>query len=219
MSVVGFSTLYLRRAVAVLEQLDVEEIERAAELVFETLLAGRTVFVAGNGGSAALADHLACDLGKSPLGRAFPTPPALGGGRMRRPRVLSLSANGAVLTAWSNDVGYEHAFAEQLRSLAEPDDLLLVISASGNSPNIVKALEAAPSLGVRTLAWVGFDGGVARRLAERSVHVAVDDYGLTESAHDVLSHLTIDLVRNRLASMDSAPDTGEVTRVVKVNAG
>jgi D-sedoheptulose 7-phosphate isomerase len=145
------------------------------------------VFIAGNGGSAAIASHLACDLEKTVAG-----PP--GRRATRRLRAVSLSDNMATLTAWANDEGYQNVFSERLLAHADAGDVLLVISSSGNSPNILEALRVARELDMRTIAWVGFGGGRAMELAECCVHVAIDDYGMAEGIHGVLGHLVTDLV-------------------------
>ena len=159
----------------------------STRFLLEAYNAGKTVFIAGNGGSAAIASHLACDLEKTVAG-----PP--GRRATRRLRAVSLSDNMATLTAWANDEGYENVFSERLLAHADPGDVLLVISSSGNSPNILEALRVARELDMRTIAWVGFGGGRAMDLADCCVHVAIDDYGMAEGIHGVIGHLVTDLV-------------------------
>lgn len=162
----------------------VERLQRAYE-------AGAQVLVAGNGGSASTASHIACDLGKTVLG-ANPT------SRASRFRVVSLADNVALLTAWANDEGYDTVFAEQVRMLGRAGDVLLVVSAGGNSPNIVEAVRAAKEQGLETVALLGFDGGRVRELADHCIVVTCDDYGHVESAHLVLGHLLTHWLRERL---------------------
>ncbi|MBI4509578.1 MAG: SIS domain-containing protein, partial [Deltaproteobacteria bacterium] len=107
----------------------------------------------------------------------------------KRFRVISMCDNLSLLTAWANDVSFDTVFAEQLKGLARPGDVLLVITGSGNSPNILRALETAQEVGMKTLGWLGFDGGKALSLCDRSILVRTHDYGLVESAHAVLTHL------------------------------
>lgn len=142
--------------------------------------AGGTIFVAGNGGSAATASHLACDLGKAT--RSTERPPM---------RVLSLSDNTAWFSALSNDEGYDRAFTGQLENFAREGDALLVISASGNSPNLVSAVQCARSRGVTTMALLGFDGGALLGLVDQPVWVASPPgtYALVEDAHSALCHV------------------------------
>jgi D-sedoheptulose 7-phosphate isomerase len=182
-----FAKTYLGSIAGLLAQLDPGPIGSTTEMLLDAYVQGKTVFIAGNGGSAAIASHLACDLEKTvagPRGKRAP----------RRLRAVSLNDNLATLTAWANDEGYENVFSERLRAHADADDVLLVVSSSGNSPNIIEALRVAGELGLRTVAWVGFDGGRALRLAECVVHVPVNDYGMVEGIHSVISHLVTDLV-------------------------
>jgi len=187
-----FSADYFERTHQALLAIAHDEIERCCEALLDCVRRDGTVFIAGNGGSAALADHLACDLVKSALGRDYPVKSNV------RPRACALSTNTALFTAWANDVGYDVVFSESLRSLARPGDLLLVISASGKSPTVLAALEAARELGLDTLGWLGFDGGPARAACNASVLVPSFDYGIVESAHATLGHLTTDWLRERL---------------------
>lgn len=182
-----FSNDYLRSIAGILDQLEQEPILTSTRLLLEAYQTGKTVFIAGNGGSAAIASHLACDLEKTAAGPR-------GRRASRRLRAVSLSDNLATLTAWANDEGYENVFSERLRAHADPGDVLLVISSSGNSPNVLEALRTANELGMRTIAWVGFGGGEAMRLSECTVHVAIDDYGMAEGIHGVIAHLVTDMV-------------------------
>lgn len=188
-----FSASYFERTRQVLEAIDPDEVDRCCEALLECIRRDGTAFIAGNGGSAALADHFACDLVKSILGRDYPVKSSV------RPRACALSTNTALFTAWANDVGYDVVFSESLRSLARPGDLLLVISASGKSPNIVAALNAAAELGIEKIGWLGFDGGPARALCDASVLVPSFDYGIVESAHATLGHLSTDWLRAHLS--------------------
>ncbi|HEX5505871.1 MAG TPA: SIS domain-containing protein [Thermomicrobiales bacterium] len=178
---------------AVLAALPVDDVARLIAELEAAYDAGRQIFVAGNGGSAATAAHLACDLGKTTLGRA-------GGGPARRFRVIALTDNVPLLTAWGNDAGYAVVFAEQLRNLADPGDLLVVISASGNSPNILAALAAARELGLRAAGLLGFGGGAAAGLVDTAVVVPSADYGHVEDVHLVLTHLVTAHFRQALAA-------------------
>lgn len=188
-----FTADYFERTRQALEAIDHDAVDRCCEALLACMRRDGTVFIAGNGGSAALADHLACDLVKSVLGRDYPVQCSV------RPRAWALSANTALFTAWANDVGYDVVFSESLRSLARPGDLLLVISASGKSPNILNALQAASEIGITRLGWLGFDGGPAHASCDASVLVPSFDYGIVESAHATLGHLTTDWLRARLS--------------------
>ena len=166
------------------------------------------MLVAGNGGSASTASHLACDLAKTVLGAR----PEL---RRSRFRAVSLADNVALLTAWANDVSYEAVFAEQVKMLGRPGDVLCVISASGNSANVVGAVEAARALGLHTIGFLGFGGGRLRDLVDDYVVVPCDDYGHVESTHLVLGHLLTEWLRARLDEdgSDGAPDEADGSRV------
>jgi D-sedoheptulose 7-phosphate isomerase len=183
----NFTKDYLRAIAGILDQLESGPIAMSARILIDAYHAGRTVFIAGNGGSAAIASHLACDLEKTVAGPRTRR-------SARRLRAVSLGDNLATLTAWANDEGYENVFSERLRAHADPGDVLLVVSSSGNSPNILEALRVARELDMRTIAWVGFGGGQALELSECCVHVAIDDYGMAEGIHAVIGHLVTDLV-------------------------
>jgi D-sedoheptulose 7-phosphate isomerase len=177
----AFMKNYVTASSQALAKIPLDDLESVVQVLVEAYERRARVFIAGNGGSASLASHLACDLEKTASG---PQPRLA----KQRLRATSLSDNVATLTAWANDEGYRVVFSEQLRAQAEAQDVLIVISASGNSPNIVAALEAAAELGMHTIAMVGFDGGLAMRLADQHLHVANDDYGIVEGVHGVLTH-------------------------------
>jgi D-sedoheptulose 7-phosphate isomerase len=170
-------TVYLSELLA---QLDCEAIERVGLLLEDARHAGSTIFLIGNGGSASTASHLANDLGLGPRVR---------GGHAYRAH--SLTDNVAFMSAAGNDLGYETIFVEQLKTLMRPGDVVVAISASGNSPNVVKALEYAKQLGATTIALTGFDGGRLRQLADECVHIQTPrgDYGPVEDLHVMLGHL------------------------------
>jgi D-sedoheptulose 7-phosphate isomerase len=166
-------------------------LDRVGRRLLETAEAGAQILVAGNGGSASTASHFACDLAKTVLGAK----PEL---RTSRFRAVSLADNVALLTAWANDVSYEAVFAEQVKMLGRPGDVLFVISASGRSANVVQAVHAARSIGMHTIGFLGFDGGSLRDLVDDCVLVPCDDYGHVESAHLVLGHLLTQWLHDRL---------------------
>jgi D-sedoheptulose 7-phosphate isomerase len=178
----GFIDRYVGCFAKALGELSSDDIAAVVATLVGAYQRNARVFIAGNGGSAALASHLACDLEKTASGAQ----PRL---VRRRLRALSLNDNVATLTAWANDEGYRFVFAEQLRGHADPGDLLIVISASGNSPNIVTALETAAELGLGTIALLGFEGGRALDLVDQALHVPISDYGIVEGVHGVLTHV------------------------------
>jgi D-sedoheptulose 7-phosphate isomerase len=198
----GFIEGYVSFFAKALGDLVADEIDTLVASLLDAYERNARIFIAGNGGSASLAAHFACDLEKSASG---PNPRLV----HKRLRAQSLNENMATLTAWANDEGYRHVFAEQLRTHAESGDVLIVISASGNSPNIVAALETAAEIGVSTIALTGFDGGRAQELADQSLHVAANDYGVVEGIHGVLTHvvsacLALALSERRLAASEAS---------------
>lgn len=146
---------------------------------------GRTVYTCGNGGSAAIANHLVCDCMKG-----------MRTGTTLRPKVHSLVSNMELLTALANDISYEEVFATQLSYHAERGDLLIVISSSGNSPNILNALARAKHEGITTIAMTGFDGGAAAKMCDISLHVNASNYGIVEDAHQALMHSMAQCIRH-----------------------
>jgi len=154
---------------------------------------GRQLFIIGNGGSAATASHMACDLAKSVLGRVSES-------QARRFRAIALTDNMPLVTAWGNDASYESVFAEQLRNLANSGDLLVVITGSGNSTNIIQAVRVAHELGLTTVGLLGFEGGIVRDLLDHAIVVPSDNYGYIEDVHMILNHLVTDYFKRVLGS-------------------
>lgn len=170
-------TSHLENLRSLLTQVPIDRLEEAVGLLLAARATGRRVYVMGNGGSASTAAHFVCDLQKT---ATLPDQAPI--------RAQALTDNTALMTAWANDATYEHVFAGQILALAEPGDIVVAISASGNSPNIVAGLTAAAQRGARTIALVGFDGGAVGRLAEVTVHIPCHDYGLVEDVHAALGH-------------------------------
>ncbi len=144
------------------------------------------MWVAGNGGSAAISDHTCCDMTKGTHTEGC-----------RIFRCQSLAANVPMLTAIGNDIGYEQTFSRQVQYFIRPKDALLVVSSSGNSPNVVNACELANSLGVETIAFVGFRGGKLKQIAKHCVWIDADNYGIVEDAHQSLIHVISQYMRIR----------------------
>ena len=186
---------YLTRLCQEIQRLDPAQIENLSELIEAAYDEGRFVFICGNGGSGANASHLCEDLAKCTL-RDFES--------QRRLKVLSLTDNTAGIMAWANDEGYDRIFVEQLKNLASPGDLLLAISGSGNSPNILKAVAWANEHDLTTVGITGFSGGKLRNLAQHSLHAAIDDMGMAESLHQVVFHWIIDDLYRRFSAKELA---------------
>jgi D-sedoheptulose 7-phosphate isomerase len=166
-------------------------IERLVGCLLHAYEQERMVFLFGNGGSAALASHFACDLGKG-------TADCVNG---RRFRVLALTDNIPVMTAWANDSSYEHVFAEQLSNLVRKHDVALGISGSGNSQNVLNALEVASAAGAVTLGITGFLGGKMRSLCKVCVVIPSDNMQIIEDLHLVVAHSVFTMLRQRLRAL------------------
>lgn len=176
---VAFADAYLGYLSTVLGNIDREEIGAFVATLLDARERGATIFFIGNGGSAATSSHFANDI-------------AIGTNSYDKPfRALALTDNNAIVTAVGNDFGYEEIFSRQLQVLANPGDVVVAISASGNSPNLLKAFEYARTAGLRTVAITAFDGGKMKGMAEQGVHVPTDlkEYGPAEDAHMILDHL------------------------------
>jgi D-sedoheptulose 7-phosphate isomerase len=174
-----FARRYMHYLGSVLNSIDPESIARFIETLLAARKSGATVFFVGNGGSAATASHFANDI-------------AIGTNSYRQPfRAVSLTDNQAIITALANDFGYEDVFVRQLKVLGRKGDVVVAISASGNSPNLIRAFEYAKTAGIRTVALTAFDGGKMKQMADEVVHVptAPKEYGPAEDAHMVLDHL------------------------------
>jgi D-sedoheptulose 7-phosphate isomerase len=171
-------TDYWRRMSAVMDSFDWEPVARLGYELLDCWRTGRQVFLAGNGGSAGNSVHLAndflCAMSKRP-----------GSGL----RAHALAANSSVLTCLGNDEGYDQIYSRQLGVLARADDVLIVYSGSGNSPNILRALEEAKLIGMRSYAILGYSGGKAKELADVAIHVEVDDMQIAEDTQLIFGHM------------------------------
>jgi D-sedoheptulose 7-phosphate isomerase len=174
----NFPAQYKGEVLKAIDTVDLDKVNQAIELFEETRAQGRHIFVCGNGGSASTASHFACDIVK---GASY--------NRAQRFRIMALTDQLATLTAYANDVSYDCVFVEQLRNFAQPGDLLMAISGSGNSPNVIRALEYANSIGCRTIALTGRDGGKLGPLAQLNIQVAAPHMGRIEDAHMIVCHM------------------------------
>jgi D-sedoheptulose 7-phosphate isomerase len=178
---------YLADLRGVLDRLDTAVLDRITEAVWEGYEQGRTLFTFGNGGSAALASHFVCDIGK---GTVAPS--------RRRLRAISLTDNVPLMTAWANDSNYGEIFAEQLRDLVQKGDLVLAISGSGNSENVVRGLHVAKEMGATTIAMTGFSGGRVKALADLCLIVPSDNMQHIEDAHLFSAHAIFSAIRQHM---------------------
>jgi D-sedoheptulose 7-phosphate isomerase len=180
---------YLNFVQREMEKLDLSQINAMADAIYERYQKGRFVFIIGNGGSGANASHFCEDLGKSTV-KDFET--------QKRLKVLSLTDNTPYILAWANDTSYDRVFVEQLKNFGEKGDLLIAISGSGNSPNVLKAVEWAKEHGIETIGVTGFGGGKLRQLADKQLHAPTDDMGVVESIHQIAFHYVLDNVYGRI---------------------
>lgn len=168
---------YLAELREVLERLPSEPIERFVELLAASRTEERTIYAFGNGGSASTASHFVCDLVKNTVRAESP-----------RIRAIGLNDNIPTFSAYANDVGYDSVFAEPLKTLAQSDDIAVAISCSGNSPNVLRAIEVAREMNMRTVGLTGFEGGSLRELVELAIVVPCDDMRQIEDAHLAICH-------------------------------
>ena len=174
----SFPETYRTALLEAIGQIDTGRVEQAIEWFREARGASRNIFVCGNGGSASTASHFTCDIVKGASHN-----------RPTRFRIMALADSLATLTAYSNDVSYDSVFVEQLKNFAQPGDLLMCISGSGNSPNVVRAMEYANSIGCKTIALTGRDGGKLGPMAQLNIHVPAPHMGRIEDAHMVVCHM------------------------------
>ena len=174
-------------------EVDHRDVARVIDIIVGAYEKDRQVFVFGNGGSASTASHFACDLGKGA---------AVEG--LRRFRIMSLNDNMAHFSAIANDMGYENIFVEQLKNLLNRGDVVIGISVSGNSPNILKAMRFAQRQGATTVGWIGNGGGKLRTLTDAAITVSSGDFGLVESLHMILEHLIAHSIREHVERRKTA---------------
>jgi len=169
---------YKSELLSAIESVDLDRVDQAIRILAQARDEGRRIFVCGNGGSASTASHFATDLVK---GASY--------GRAERFRILALTDSLSTLTAYSNDVSYECIFVEQLKNFAEPGDVLMAISSSGNSPNVLRAVEYGNSIGCRTIALTGRNGGALGPLAQLNIQVCHPHTGRIEDLHLIVLHM------------------------------
>jgi D-sedoheptulose 7-phosphate isomerase len=174
----GFPFSYKSAVLNAIDCIDLEKVGQAIEIFRRAREEGRRIFVCGNGGSASTASHFVCDMVK---GASY--------GRASRFRIMALTDSPPTITAYSNDVGYECVFVEQLKNFAEPGDVVMAISGSGNSPNVLRAVEYGNALGCRTIGLTGRNGGALGRMAELNLQVSEPHMGRIEDAHLIVTHM------------------------------
>lgn len=182
---------YFKKLQQVIAELSLPTIEQAAAELLGAYEQNRAIFLFGNGGSAALASHFACDLGKGTI---------IEGNSQRRFRVLALADNVPLITAWANDSGYENVFAEQLKNFVQTGDIAFAISGSGNSPNVLRALEVGRDAGAINIGLTGFQGGAMKELCNPCIVIPSDNMQIIEDLHLSVAHAIFSTVRHKLAA-------------------
>jgi D-sedoheptulose 7-phosphate isomerase len=174
----SFPQLYKADVLKAIETIDLGKVNQAIEILTRARDEDRRIFVCGNGGSASTASHFVCDMVK---GASF--------NRQKRFRIMALTDSLPTITAYSNDVGYECVFVEQLKNFAEPGDVLVAFSGSGNSPNVLRAVEYANGIGCRTIALSGRNGGKLGPLAQLNIQASNPHMGRIEDVHMIVMHM------------------------------
>ncbi len=187
-------TAYLDELDQLIRQVDPNEVEALIDRITEAYKNGRFVFIMGNGGSGAYASHMCEDLGKGTL-TDFEN--------QKRMKVMSFTDNTPYILAWANDTSYDRVFVEQLKNFAEPDALVIAISGSGNSPNVIAAIEYANANRMKTFGITGYDGGKLRQIAQESLHVSSFNMGAVETVHTVFLHYILDTLTERFKAMNN----------------
>jgi len=183
---------YKEMLIKALDSVDQESINIVEKKLSQMARFGYPVFVCGNGGSAAIAEHMSCDHTKGIITdtNLFPF-------------IISLQSNVSLCSAIANDIGYEQIFSYQINSCPLQNFVVLVISSSGNSPNIINALHSAKKRNIVSIAMVGFDGGKAKDIADICIHVKSDNYGVIEDAHQIIMHSIAQSIRIDNATNDA----------------
>lgn len=173
---------YLLELTAALDKVKISDIEKVAEVLLEAYVDGKTIYIFGNGGSAATASHMACDLGKGTLKNVYDQ-------NEKRLRVISLTDNVSTMTAFANDLAFDDIFMQQLHTLVNKGDVVIGFSGSGNTPNVIKAFLYAKQNGATTVGFLGYhSGGKARALVDYDITVKSSNYGVIEDIHLALAH-------------------------------
>ncbi|MEO0226277.1 MAG: SIS domain-containing protein [candidate division WOR-3 bacterium] len=170
-----------------LNEIELEKVKKVSEILYDAYQKRRYVFIMGNGGSASTASHFACDLGKTTICDG-----------KQRFRVISLNDNIPLMTALSNDFGYEKVFIEQLMNLVNPGDIVICITGSGNSPNVIQAVNYAKECGAITIGLLGFGGGQIKEILHEHITISNQNYGQVEDVHLILCHAITQYFKERI---------------------
>lgn len=180
----NFISEYAKRLNKALTSLNPDRFEEIQNLLTNAIQERRTIFVGGNGGSASISEHFTCDFAKG-----------VSTNTEYRPKMWSLSSNVALMSAISNDISYDETFSTQLNLYGQQNDLLVLISSSGNSNNIIRAIEVAKNMNMTTIGIFGFSGGRASALVNLSLHIDCDNYGIVEDVSQIIMHMLAQRIR------------------------
>ena len=175
-----FLQSYLRNLSNSILFADLESMDKAAKLILSTIKKKKTIYVCGNGGSAAIANHYVCYFLKFFRQKT-----------KYIPKIISLSNSIETITAIANDIDYNKIFSYQAESLCEKNDLIIIISSSGKSKNIIEIIKTAKKKGIKILGFSGFKGGYLKKNSDISVHIAAENYGISEDSHHILMHVLL----------------------------
>ena len=175
-----FFNTYTKKLNDVIQEINLKHLNEASELILKTIKNKNTIFVCGNGGSAAIANHYICDFLKYYRERS-----------KYSPKIISLSNSLETITAIANDMDYKFIFRYQLESLCSKNDLLIIISSSGNSENVKEVLKFANKKKIKSIGFSGFKGGYLNKNSSISIHVKANNYGISEDAHHILMHIML----------------------------
>jgi D-sedoheptulose 7-phosphate isomerase len=178
---------YLKRLQETINQLDQQAVEQVLNILVDAYQTGKRVIIFGNGGSASTASHIACDFNKG-----------VSLGKSKRFKVISLCDNIATIMAYSNDLSYEDIFVEQLKNFLEPQDVVIGISGSGNSKNVLKAIAYANQHGAITIGFTGYNGGKLKAICHHSLNANVNDMQISEDIHMILNHVMMQILEEEL---------------------
>lgn len=198
--------LYIKGLQNILDQLPEDQINQVIDLLHAARLERRQVFIMGNGGSASTASHFVCDLGKNTRQSELPNFKAIG-----------LTDNMAIFSALANDEGYDSVFAQQLTSFVQPGDIVIGISASGKSPNVLRAIEVANRAGALTVGFTGFDGGLLGEMVQIHIHVPSDSIEHVEDIHLALEHMISQALRERAYAQGLAVNPQQVSQLTRLD--
>jgi phosphoheptose isomerase len=185
-SIKSYYLNYVEEYILSINSIDFNILEKISKLLIGTFKKNKKLFVCGNGGSAAISNHLLCDFAKY-----------VRFGTNLKPKIISLSSNVEIITAIGNDMDFNKIFSYQLENLISKEDVLLVISSSGNSPNIIEAIKEAKKVEAQVISFTGFNGGYAKMKSDLSLHVNANNYGLSEDSHQMIMHILCQFIRQK----------------------